>query len=816
MKALIVQFSQNSQDSQDSPTKKLSKTKRMKKRLLILLSLTACLLNATAENISETEARRLATSFLKSTGNSSVKRAASAETLTLAKQSSGYYLFNRAAGNGFVVVASDDAVGEPILGYADNGAADTDDIPDNLKAWLEEYDRQIAYMEKHPNAQAATRTAESERATIAPLVKSLWTQEAPYNTMCPKSGKQACLVGCTATAVAMVMRHHRWPERGQGSYSYAWNIGGTLTTISADFSQSVYNWDIMEDRYLLTATGEAADAAALLSFNVGVASHMQYSTSGSGAYLYDAGHGLLTYFDYDKSLRLVNRDYYTHDEWQDLIYGELASNRPVVYSGYTSTMYGHTFIVDGYKEGYYHFNWGWSGQYNGYFRLSALYPYGYGSNGTSYQYNYRQEVLVGIKKNAGTAYATPELLASGISTQATTTTFNDEVDFSCSLSYVGLYERNLQFGVEIKSTATGEKTYILQEAEAVDINDRVALEAVSMASFPHSDGTYEVRPIAYDPLANEYYDVRMRKTSSTGSGDYVIATVSGDNITFSSPEGATKTELDYSNLSLPTNVRAGMSFLAKATLTATGGDYLGDVSLAFYPEGSNRQSAKSKAANIDVANGGSYEADFVCTAPSPGTYTLRLVDERGNAIGESASVVVGDSIKSKLAMKSYGLTMPSTTDVDPNDIEMTLDLSCTGGSYCNNFFIHFYEQDGTAEYLSLTTDLVSIAEGDDLLLNITGAVEGLKPSTTYTAYVLYNSGSWVYVQPFKQSQVTFTTAEASGITDIAADGTAKDIHIYNMSGELMSRQRAARPSLEGLPHGIYIVKTTTGSTKVVK
>lgn len=50
----------------------------------------------------------------------------------------GLYVFNRAAGDGFLVVSADDVV-QPLLGYADVGEFETSDMPDNLRAWLEEY-----------------------------------------------------------------------------------------------------------------------------------------------------------------------------------------------------------------------------------------------------------------------------------------------------------------------------------------------------------------------------------------------------------------------------------------------------------------------------------------------------------------------------------------------------------------------------------------------------------------------------------------------------------------------------------------------------
>lgn len=799
----------------------------MKRIALLTLTILACALHAFADPISEAEAQQLAAKFLSHEGSASSKRrAAGSHALTLARQSEGYYLFNCGSSGGYVVVANNDLVGDPILAYADDGTVDPDNMPDNMRAWLEGYDSQMVFLQSHPQRQdSSLATAEATRPAVAPLVESLWSQESPYNSLCPKSGRQSCYVGCTAVALAQVMRHHQWPERGQGSYSYDWRVGGTLTAVAADFSADTYRWDLMENRYAVSATGEAADAVALLCYDVGVASHMQYSTSGSGAYLYDAGHGLLTYFDYDKSLRLVNRDYYGHDEWQDLIYGELASGRPVVYSGYTGSMYGHTFVVDGYQDGYYHFNWGWAGQYNGYFRLSALYPYGYGTNGQSFQYNYRQEALVGIQPNAGTLYATPELQCGGISTAAASASFTDEVSFSCTLSYVGLYERSLQLGIAAVSTATGDTVYLLQDATTLDVNDRRSLGKVAMTSFPHAAGTYEILPIAYDPAASQYYKVRMRSGSAQGGGpgmgssgsSYVVATVRGDSIFFSTPGPAASAQLSFSDLTLPATLRAGMDFLATATVSATGADYYGDVALAFYPEGDNASAAAStRSAVADVADGGTCPVSLVGSTPSPGTYVVRMTDGRGNAFGPDTTVVVGDSITTRLTLRAAGLTMPSTIEVDPADIEMEFNVSCTGGSYCNNFFVHFYEQGGSSEYLSLNTDLVSLAEGDDLTLRIAGSVDGLKPATTYTAYVLYNASGWAYVLPYTQSQVTFTTAAASAVQAIETDNQPADLSVYTLSGTLVSRQHASMPSLEGLPRGIYVVKTANGSRKVAK
>ena len=50
-------------------------------------------------------------------------------------QDDAYYVYNNPDG-GWVIIAADDRV-NPVLGYADNGSFSLDDMPDNLKWWME-------------------------------------------------------------------------------------------------------------------------------------------------------------------------------------------------------------------------------------------------------------------------------------------------------------------------------------------------------------------------------------------------------------------------------------------------------------------------------------------------------------------------------------------------------------------------------------------------------------------------------------------------------------------------------------------------------
>lgn len=68
----------------------------------------------------------------------------------------------------------------------------------------------------------------------------------------------------------------------------------------------------------------------------------------------------------------MSRYDYGIDEWEDLIYNEVAQGRPVLYAG-TADIGGHAFVCDGYDgQGRFHINWGWNGVANSYFSLSVL------------------------------------------------------------------------------------------------------------------------------------------------------------------------------------------------------------------------------------------------------------------------------------------------------------------------------------------------------------------------------------------------------------------------------------------------------------
>lgn len=189
--------------------------------------------------------------------------------------------------------------------------------------------------------------------------------------------------------MAQIMKFHNWPEQGVGHYSYEHQSFGT---ISSDFSEHVYDWTNMIDRY---NNGEysnvQADAVALLMKDCGVSLNMNYGPV-SGASIYSYTPAFKNYFRY--SSRTVNRSGCETAEFTRIITDELQEGRPIIYCG-TGEDGGHAFVVDGYDTNYFlHVNWGWGGYSDGYFDMNYMDPAGLGIGGGSGAFKWNQGIVL--------------------------------------------------------------------------------------------------------------------------------------------------------------------------------------------------------------------------------------------------------------------------------------------------------------------------------------------------------------------------------------------------------------------------------------
>ncbi len=362
----------------------------------IILSIGCVLMAACAMAAIRTvsEAEQIAAAFFcQRTADGSRKMAAEALELTYTQMQKdrltpAVYVFHHPQ-SGCVLLSADDQTVD-VLGYTDSGVW-PEQLPEGLQFMLERYAEQITN-----NSQFSTLNSQFSTATyqyVAPLLKTVWGQDSPFNKQIPEINGQHCPTGCVATAMAQIMKYYEWPKQGTGKVSYRWN----KQTLVADFEHTTYQWDKMKNSYARAYTSEQADAVAILMAQLGIACQMEYSLEGSGTIsqlLYPA---LYNNLGYDKELTIKYVDGVGVDTALALIQRNLLNGWPVYMSGMTKNDEGHAFVCDGIQEdGKVHINWGWDGICDGNFRLSALNPTGQGTGGSAGNDAFTHDIELGL------------------------------------------------------------------------------------------------------------------------------------------------------------------------------------------------------------------------------------------------------------------------------------------------------------------------------------------------------------------------------------------------------------------------------------
>ena len=354
--------------------------------LIVLASLIS--LGLCAEDISEEQARQIAVQFWGDSTPSTARRAAASLLLTYQPGGSEFYVFNRPSGDGWVIVAGDNGASPTILAYSDKGSFDYNKSPDATKTILTGYTKSIQDLRQSGISESIPSKAPKRAAIIvAPLLKTSWNQNTPYNNQCPTAdeGGGRCPTGCVATAIAQIMNYWQWPKQGYGKHT------NTDNNETRDFSQSTYDWDNMLDSYS-DYTEVQANAVAQLMADVGCAMNMMYRSSESGTWAIDAAQALLRNFSYSGELHMhhmmdkkgIKVNNLTAEQGSEideddeaLIRSELASKRPI-YMGVSSRYKEkHAVVCDGYDaDDYFHINFGWGSDADGFYRLYSMGKFG--------------------------------------------------------------------------------------------------------------------------------------------------------------------------------------------------------------------------------------------------------------------------------------------------------------------------------------------------------------------------------------------------------------------------------------------------------
>lgn len=398
----------------------------MKKLFIAIAVFAGCSSLSYGKSVDEANAKTAGYNFYVNAGGaikeSDLQLAYKATSDINGKTVTDFYIFNAISSTGFVIVSGDDNV-LPVLAYSTESAFYIDNVPSDVKYWLEGYKNNIAQViQKNTTATPGVaeqwnallqakpkQAAKVTSSSVSPLLTTIWDQSYYYNRLCPTdtTHHQNALTGCVATAMAQCMKYWNWPVTGSGSHSY---MDATFGLQQADFGATTYNWAAMHN-----AVTQAHNAVDTIMYHAGVSVDMAYGLNESGSYVLSAispvtncaEYALTTYFRYAPTVHGVQRNNYNTSQWVNLLEAELTAHRPVIYSGY-GPQGGHCWMCDGYNaNNYFHFNWGWSGAYNGYYTVDSLQP-----GGDSF--NNGQGALVGIMPDSSNVAAPLNIQQPGV------------------------------------------------------------------------------------------------------------------------------------------------------------------------------------------------------------------------------------------------------------------------------------------------------------------------------------------------------------------------------------------------------------------
>ena len=284
--------------------------------------------------------------------------------------------------------------GRLLLGAAAASSARTE----SQKRW----DRLLGRSSGPALLKAATTSSQTTRkivpdVRVEPLVKSRWSQgnNSHYN-----GGGDICFnyytpnnydCGCVATAMAQIMRYHRYPASGPVGVTRTCGVGANKSTGSFTTMGGIYQYDSMPlvpeayegaPWYAGGTTDDQRKAIGKLTYDCGVVMQMWWTDQGSSSGGWAAGEKMVESFSYSNAcVNTCTNDLRNAELRNRMICASLDAGMPVMI-GMLGQDGGrevqHQLIADGYgySDGtlFTHLNMGWADACDVWYALPEIRP----------------------------------------------------------------------------------------------------------------------------------------------------------------------------------------------------------------------------------------------------------------------------------------------------------------------------------------------------------------------------------------------------------------------------------------------------------
>lgn len=263
--------------------------------------------------------------------------------------------------------------------------------PPALKWWLGEYDTEQKTAKAKKVPFKAPRA--QEIINIEPLLGDIkWGQRAPWwnKLIFPHPTKEGsrcyCVTGCAPTAIAMVLYYFAKHGKRRGCLATkAYTTVRYKYSVTAKASVELFDWASMTDGKPTSTKGK--NAVATLMEYCGKALQADYGYNSTSTPMARVAPTLKEYFGMGDARRLQNMG---NAALKAAIIEELKLAHPVIMCG-SGNGECHCFVCDGYRssDDIFHFNWGFDGDGDGWFKLNALNP-------NTYDFSNSKNAIVGL------------------------------------------------------------------------------------------------------------------------------------------------------------------------------------------------------------------------------------------------------------------------------------------------------------------------------------------------------------------------------------------------------------------------------------
>ncbi len=213
-----------------------------------------------------------------------------------------------------------------------------------------------------------------------PLLTSHWTQDYPYNQLCPRdpvNGNAYSYAGCPAVAMGQIINYLQTTNdtRFTDDDDYTHNYVGRKFNIDDDWEALGFPSfpqlnELLDSVDATFQRGEELDGllSAAVVFACGTACTQVYSSEGSGTFYVDQA--------FEAYQRFGFTDCVLFREPDSLMYATLISNLKAGYPAHLAVenpagTVGHNVVVDGYREsdGKFHINFGYGGSLDNWYDI---------------------------------------------------------------------------------------------------------------------------------------------------------------------------------------------------------------------------------------------------------------------------------------------------------------------------------------------------------------------------------------------------------------------------------------------------------------